>query len=89
MFKPIWNKNTWHGLHENVENSGYMQRYSIIGDLIKAGFGGVIPVNNVTQKQNPNLFLDFVLGQLFVCIGYCDVFHSSFGEARKYEMGLR
>ena len=65
-----------------------MQRYSIIGDLIREGFGGVIPVNNVTQKQNPNLFLDFVLGQLFVCIGYCDVFHSSFGEARKYEMGL-
>ena len=37
-----------------------MQRYSIIGDLIRAGFGGVIPVNNVTQKQNLNLFLDFV-----------------------------
>ena len=37
-----------------------MQRYSIIGDLIRAGFGGVIPVNNVTQKQNLNLFLDLV-----------------------------
>ena len=44
-----------------------MQRYSIIGDLIRAGFGGVIPVNNVTQKQNLNLFFLFCLGKT-VCL---------------------
>ena len=68
-----------------------MQRYSIIGDLIRAGFGGVIPVNNVTKKQNLNPFFWILSWDncLFVCIGDCDVFRSSFGEARKYEMGLR